>query len=246
MITQFANHQYFKDFVELIDADDQAYLLCSPFHGFICRSMYKKKNEKFSSKLIHEFIMRLINCGKNNEVWVQLHDHVARFGLQEFCLITGLPCHEVIVNLNFSNTRLRDEYFNGSRRITMIRLSEVFYMCRDREDKFKLGLVMFVECVLKPTGRHIDFRTLGILEQLDEFLMYLWGRKTYFVLLNSLQESQFERVRRIQQNDQIDCKYSLHGYPLAFQHWIYETFPQIGQQFGHRIRTSLKCPRIHK
>ncbi|CAA2969062.1 Hypothetical predicted protein [Olea europaea subsp. europaea] len=101
--------------------------------------------------------MRLINCGKNNEVWVQLDDHVARFDMQEFCLITGLPCHEVAVDLNFNNTRLRDEYFDGSKRITMKRLSEIFHMCENQEDKFKLGLVMFVECVLKPNGRHIDF-----------------------------------------------------------------------------------------
>ncbi|XP_022862679.1 uncharacterized protein LOC111382874 [Olea europaea var. sylvestris] len=208
--------------------------------------MNKKQNDKFSSKLTHEFIMRLINCGKNNEVWVQLDDRVARFGLQEFCLIIGLPCHEPTVGLNFSNTRLRDEYFDGSKRITMIRLSEVFHICEDREDKFKLRLVMFVECVLKPTGRHIDYRTLGMVEQLDEFLMYPWGRKAYFVLLHSLQESQLERIRRMQQNNQAKCKYSLHGYPLVFQYWIYEVFPKIGRQFGHRIRTSLKCLRMHK
>ncbi|XP_022851648.1 uncharacterized protein LOC111373360 [Olea europaea var. sylvestris] len=245
-ITQFANHQYFKDFVELINADDQASLLCSLFHGFICGNMNKKQNDKFSSKLTHEFIIRLINCGKNNEVWVQLDDRVACFGLQEFCFITGLPCHEPTVDLNFSNTRLRDEYFDGSKRITMIRLSEVFHICEDREDKFKLGLVMFVECVLKPTRRHIDYRTLGMVEQLDEFLTYPWGRKAYFVLLHSLQESQLERIRRMQQNNQAECKYSLHGYPLVFQYWIYEAFPKIGLQFGHRIRTSLKCPQMHK
>ncbi|XP_022883673.1 uncharacterized protein LOC111400492 [Olea europaea var. sylvestris] len=105
---------------------------------------------------------------------------------------------------------------------------------------------MFVECVLKPTGRHIDYRTLGMVEQLDEFLMYPCGRKAYFVLLHSLQESQLERIRRMQQNNQAECKYSLHGYPLVFQYWIYESFPKIGRQFGHCICTSLKCPRIHK
>ncbi|XP_022886822.1 uncharacterized protein LOC111402701 [Olea europaea var. sylvestris] len=50
----------------------------------------------------------------------------------------------------------------------------------------------------------------------------------------------------MQQNNQAECKYSLHGYLLVFQYWIYEAFPKIGRHFGHRIRTSLKCPRMHK
>lgn len=77
-------------------------------------------------------------------------------------------------------------------------LFETFHMCEDTEDKFKLGLVMLVECVLKPTSRQVDYRTLGMVEHLDEFLTYPGGRIAYFVLLNFLKESQLERIIRMQ------------------------------------------------
>lgn len=77
-------------------------------------------------------------------------------------------------------------------------LFEAFHLYQHQEDKFKLGLVMLVECVLKPTERYIDYKTLGMVEQLNEFLAYPWGRTSCFVLLNSLQESQEERVYRLQ------------------------------------------------
>lgn len=56
--------------------------MCSNFYGFIYGAIFKGDEEQFTSKLVHEFIMRLVHCGKNNEVWVRLDDHLARFGLQ--------------------------------------------------------------------------------------------------------------------------------------------------------------------
>jgi hypothetical protein len=150
----------------------------------------------------------------------------------------------------------------------MVMLFEAFHMCEDADDKFKLGLVMLVECIFKPVGRYIDHKTLGMVEHLEQFLMYPWGRVSYFVLLNSLR-----RPHRMQQTQQTERKYSLHGFPLAFQVfklyilipriyeifcfikylfpiilqcWIYEAFPMIGQQFGRRRHRTLQCPRMHK
>lgn len=108
--------------------------------------------------------MRLINCDKNNKVWVRLDNHVAHFDMQEFYLITGLPCHEIDVNLDSNNAQLRNQYFNGIKRISMRILFEVFHICKDQDDKFKLGLVMLVECVLKPTRRYIDYRMPGMVD----------------------------------------------------------------------------------
>lgn len=100
-------------------------------------------------------------------------------------------------------------------------LYDAFKLCEDPEDKLKLGLVMLVECVLTPTERYIDYRTLSMVEQLNDFLLYRWGRKAYFVLLKSLQQSHIERIQRMQQSGQNECRYILHGYPLAFQVFFY-------------------------
>lgn len=217
-VTQYPNHQYLKNFFELINAEQQADLMGSNFHAFICSVFHRSEEEQqFSGKLVHEFIMRLVHCGKSNEIWVKLNDQLARFSMHEFCLITGLPCHEMPLEFHLTGNRLKDEYFNGMSRIKMTTLSEVFHLCENEDDKFKLGLVMFVECILKPTGRYIDQRTLSMVENVDAFLAYPWGRQSYNILLKSLQASHIERVQRMHQNHQPESKYSLHGYPLAFQ-----------------------------
>lgn len=51
-------------------------------------------------------------------------------------------------------------------------LSEVLNVCDNEEDKFMLELVMLVECVLKPTGRYIDWRSFSMVDDLEEFLAY--------------------------------------------------------------------------
>ena len=42
-------------------------------------------------------------------------------------------------------------------------LFETIHLCENEEDKFKLELVMLVECVLKPISGIIDYRTLGMI-----------------------------------------------------------------------------------
>ncbi|CAA3023200.1 Hypothetical predicted protein [Olea europaea subsp. europaea] len=143
---------------------------CSNFYGFFSGIIYREEKEIFSSRLIHEFVMRLVDCGKNNKVLVKLDDRIAKFGMQEFCLIIGLPCHQPVMEIDYSNNCLRNHYFNGSQRISMKMLFDVFHECEDLVDKFKLGFIMLVECVIKPIGRIIDYKTLGMVEHLDEFL----------------------------------------------------------------------------
>lgn len=212
-ITQFPLLRYVKDFIQLIDEDKQSLIFSSSLCGFICGYLYRTEEQQFCSRLIHEFILRIVDSGKTNEIWFKLNNHFARFGIQEYCLITGLPCHEVTAELDSSDDRLRNIYFHGTKRITMVMLFETFHQCENMEDKFKLGLVMLVECVLKPVGRYINYQTLGMVENLDEFLIYPWGRISYFVLLNSLQQ----RAQKLRNNQQTDRKYSIHGFPLAFQ-----------------------------
>lgn len=216
-ITQYSNNQYLRNFFELINEEQQAEIMGSNFHAFICSVFYRsEEQQQFSGKLVHEFIKCLVNCGKNNEIWVKLNDQLARISMLEFCLITGLPCHDIPLECEFTNNRLRNQYFNGINRIKMTMLSEAFRLCQNEDDKFKLGLVMFVKCILKPIGRYIDQKTLSMVENIHTFLAYPWGRQAYVVLLRSLQASHVERVQRMHQNEQLESKYSLHGYPLAF------------------------------
>ncbi|CAA3020171.1 Hypothetical predicted protein [Olea europaea subsp. europaea] len=48
------------------------------------------RNIKLASQLVHQLILRSISTSKENEVYIKVGDKLARFGLQEFTLVTGL------------------------------------------------------------------------------------------------------------------------------------------------------------
>lgn len=88
--------------------------LCTKF-------FYGEGNEQFSSRLVLEFVIRLVYCGKNNEVWVRLEDYIARFGMQEFFLITGLPCHELVMEIDYNNK----EYNRTNKQIASMHYESI-------------------------------------------------------------------------------------------------------------------------
>lgn len=72
-------------------------------YGFVCRG----EEEQFNNKLVHEFIIRIVNCSKKYEIWVRSNNNLARFGMQELCIITELPCQRAPMNIDFNIDHLR-------------------------------------------------------------------------------------------------------------------------------------------
>ena len=115
------------------------------------------------------------------------------------------------------------------------------------EDIVKLALLYFVEHVLlgKEGKNLIDLQWVQLVDSLEEFNKYPWGRicyeRTLFGLQRALDKRQSKYVEK-KKKGMHHMKHALVGFPYAFQIWAYEVIPLLGMKYASRIGRSF--PRI--
>ncbi|CAA3028198.1 Hypothetical predicted protein [Olea europaea subsp. europaea] len=74
--------------------DEVFYSLDDKYQDLFTNSCFGRllslRNIKLASQLFHQLILRSTSTSKENEVFIKVGDKLARFGLQEFILVTGL------------------------------------------------------------------------------------------------------------------------------------------------------------
>lgn len=179
---------------------------------------------KFSGQLIHQLLNRLVKCDKEDELWFCFRDKPARFSLKKWALITGLNCGtgpdakhmEYVRRAN----RLLYHYFEGKSHITTKELEVAFAKCQDVRDKFKLGLVLFLESVLYCPDRRgsIQLASLSIVEDLIYFTAVHGGKESFHHTIATFKRYWRGKSKELKTNPKPShFKYSLHGSPLALQ-----------------------------
>ena len=113
----------------------------------------------------------------------------------------------------------------------------------------KLALLYFLEHVLlwKEGKNLIDMQWVSLIDCLEVFNKYLWGRICYERTIYGLQQALENRVSKYQGKKQQKVNiaheaYSLVGFPYVFQVWVYETIPIIGMKYANHVAKS--CPQI--
>ena len=149
---------------------------------------------KFFGQLVHQVLLRQVQSTNKSEMWFVVGGKRFRFSIQEFCLVTGLECGNdppvVRKEEGDSSGRFRSSMLNGEVRLNNKTLEALFRAASsdNDEDMVKLALLYFVETVLfgKDQKVHIAAQHVDLLEDLDAFNKYPWGRKCYETTLNSL------------------------------------------------------------
>ncbi|KAL2511856.1 protein of unknown function (DUF1985) [Abeliophyllum distichum] len=85
--------------------------------------------------------------------------------------------------------------------------------------------------------KRINIEILSLVDDLEVCYDYPWGRLAFFTLVSSLLTSlkSTDRAGKIK-------KYTIYGFPIIFQMWIYEVCPEIGERFSEKLQTTY--PRI--
>ncbi|CAA3032112.1 Hypothetical predicted protein [Olea europaea subsp. europaea] len=193
--------------------------------------LYDIKNMKISAQLIHNLLLRRVVSVNEDELWFFLGlEKVARFSLYEFMLITGLsPTDEnEYENQINEDGRLNNKYFPTSSKVTLKELDEAFEKeLEDMDDKYKLGLVLIYETVLRSKEKNtsIDLRTLDIVDDLELFNEYPCGTKSFNFTIHAF--------LRVSKNPK--PKYYLWGFPQAIEVWAFESIPQIANMYHARL-----------
>ncbi|XP_062110870.1 uncharacterized protein LOC133822513 [Humulus lupulus] len=204
----------------------------SPFKQFFLASEFN-----FSGVLVHQLLLRKIANNNEDEVHFFLGSKSCRFGMGEFALVTGLdfsafPSPEELEGRNLSD-RLIKEYFNDAEKVKLSQVDHAFKTCTVVEDVYKLGLCLFVEGVLNAIeGKlHIWRDILKIVENVEYFFSYPWGKYSYRRLLHSCKKDMVKQKANYDAKKdakvQQESKYSMYGYAPALQYWAYEAIQQL-------------------
>ncbi|CAA3028901.1 Hypothetical predicted protein [Olea europaea subsp. europaea] len=141
---------------------------------------------QFSVQLIQQLLFCCIRTDKRHELWFNLQGHLARFGIQEYALVTGLRCglllDDNVMERVLNKRRLKDKYFKHVDKISCAQLEQTFLRSSTPQaDRYKLGLALIIEGVFNTPDNYvgIDMETLLIVDDLDLFFLYPWGRILY-------------------------------------------------------------------
>ncbi|XP_062098825.1 uncharacterized protein LOC133804699 [Humulus lupulus] len=195
----------------------------------------------FSEVLVHQLLLRKIASNNEDEVHFFLGSKFCRFGMGEFALVTGLnfstfPSLEELEERNLSD-RLIKEYFNDAEKVKLSQVDHAFKTCTVVEDVYKLGLCLLVEGVLNAIdGKlHIWRDILKIVEDVEYFFSYPWGKYSYRRLLQSCKKDMVKQNANYDNKKdtkvQQESKYSMYGYAPALQYWAYEAIQQLATEF---------------
>ncbi|CAA2972251.1 Hypothetical predicted protein, partial [Olea europaea subsp. europaea] len=143
-----------------------------------------------------------------------------------FALITGLKImgDEAAGDGTQRRNRLHDAYFEGQGTVLLTQLLDAIKRCDQMLDRLKLGLIYILEslvrCHHKKTA--IDLFHLEIVDNLDRFNDYPWGRRCFEDTVHVFTRSHLKSKGAMR-------KYDTYGLPLAI--WTYEAVPILGARF---------------
>ncbi|KAL5856605.1 hypothetical protein ACOSQ3_004063 [Xanthoceras sorbifolium] len=208
----------------------------------------------FPSQTVHELLLREVESPNTDEMWFKVGDNGIRFSIQEFCIVTGLNCGpypSVVVDKKVTSFGLIDGLLNGDMNLDNTTLEDVFMKASFSDDltMVKLALLYCLENVFlgREKGSPIDSEHIRLVDDLDQFNEYPWGRVCFEMTMSSLQNALKGRVQMLNDRDKKKSKqnweaYSLQGFPWAFQVWAYEAIPTLGHKSAHKLACGL--PRL--
>ncbi|CAA2970410.1 Hypothetical predicted protein [Olea europaea subsp. europaea] len=180
-VSQRSNMRYIKIVVKHFDERQRA-----DFRNSCLGFLSEVPDLQFSAQLIQQLVFYCIQTNKWHELWFDLQGHLARFGIQVYALVTGLRCgllsDDNVMDRVLDKRRLKDKYFKHVDKISYAQLEQTFLRSSTpRADRYKLSLALVIERIFNAPDNNvgIDMETLSIVNDLDLFFLYPWGRISY-------------------------------------------------------------------
>ncbi|CAA2970279.1 Hypothetical predicted protein [Olea europaea subsp. europaea] len=137
----------------------------------------QKSNLRYVKKVVKHFDERQREDFRNS---------CLGFGIQEYALVTGLRCgllpDDNVMERVLDKRRLKDKYFKHVDKISYALLEQTFLrLSMPLADRYNLDLALIIKGVFNAPDNNvgIDMETLSIVNDLDLFFSYPWGRISY-------------------------------------------------------------------
>ncbi|KAM3356850.1 hypothetical protein P3S68_023564 [Capsicum galapagoense] len=184
---------------------------------------------KFNRQLVYYALLFQVEPNnKLHEMWFNINDMPACFGLKEFSLIIDLNCGCYRRDSRYVKAMEEGEAFfkkivkkrsgNAKRLLKLIRGGRL-----DKEDKFKCCFVWFVHCILlaRDLSKTVDIDTIKMVDNLGFFEKYSWGKESFSLTLDYLKKQiDFNRQKKTFETREFHCTRSTDflgfGYTKSF------------------------------
>ncbi|KAL6581334.1 hypothetical protein OROMI_007257 [Orobanche minor] len=194
---------------------------------------------KMYSQILHQALIREIYQRDDAEIWFEFGEKRVRFGLPEFCLITGL---NGVGNVDVSvfsaqNSVLIDKYF-GECRVTRALIDSVYKSVAfvDDEEAVRMSVIymLFNFLLAAAPPRFVD-RGLLVYAAIGDLNVLSWGKICYDMTIRSLFVAVKGVGRKLKNGcveynmfkDRYTKLYKLCGFPYCFQVFLYECIPTL-------------------
>lgn len=195
----------------------------------------------YSARLVHSFLSRQLVTDKEYELWFVFGKRPLRFSLQEFYAVTGLK-YESDDDSDFDKwvddggfwSNLLKEKRNISLKVIQTKLLPVAHKWK-RVDRLRLVYLVVIAGIIMAKGEktNIPIEYIKVVMDIEKVHSYPWGAKAYSLLLESFFNA---RDKFFKQNNSKPktSSYVLDGFSYAFQIWIMEAIPIIGNLLGNK------------
>ncbi|KAG5398331.1 hypothetical protein IGI04_020145, partial [Brassica rapa subsp. trilocularis] len=204
-----------------------------------------------SCKLIHSLLSRQLRCNQEHTLWSVFGKDPLRFSLEEFGTITGLNCGSFPDGYEAPDHNRKDaNKQKGAHKdplwqkivgkydnITIADLAEELEHGHQMDEwrRIRLALIIILDGVLI-ASQQIHRRTLRYVQMLDDvdaFLEFPWGRESFLHTLRCMKPPKFEKGNPVDSPvDMLVLKlkqetFRLTGFPLALQLLAFRAIPML-------------------
>ncbi|XP_075504142.1 uncharacterized protein LOC142541498 [Primulina tabacum] len=192
----------------------------------------------------------------SDDLWMVVRKRPLRFSLLEYCLITGLDCAlepEDLPDRGVFGTT----HFPGKSDIVLSDLEGKIIVKHQNEtgvdvEKIKMASLYFFCAVFGESTRKkttkIDPKYLRLVDDLDRFNHYPWGRVAYRDAVRCLKKDlsgRYNNLTEAQGWKEVEGSFLVGGFVLPLQILAYECYPSVAQKIARRRDVDgLMLPRM--
>ncbi|KAF8095000.1 hypothetical protein N665_0347s0021, partial [Sinapis alba] len=201
----------------------------------LCRYFFHMPKEP-NLKLLGMWILLLRTIPLDEEegtTWFAVTGVPIRYSMREHALISGSECHEYPTNYEkLGSFEFVDRHFKSHGKITMKSVEAKLLSMRLCGDKLKMAVLFFLCTIIRGNGKYngcIDSFILRVINDLDVFETFLWGRLTFEDDIHSINHLNFS------------------GLIVPLEVLIFKSIPALNAKFREGLDGCLcSCPRMCK
>ncbi|XP_024003646.1 uncharacterized protein LOC112081434 [Eutrema salsugineum] len=174
-------------------------------------------------------LTRMLEVEKDNEIWVLFAGKPIRFSLREFKIVTGLCCGKYPPSgkkrRRSNGEHFYEQLFGGARDVSAEKVLQMLqsWSVNDRETRLRYACLLIVDAILLPSFHFprvkIDVDHAEMVEDINAFVAYPWGRVSYEIIMESLLTRDFAQFAT--------ANVVVQGFVPAIQMVVLEAAPAI-------------------